>query len=176
MLVTTFDSESAFGYKQITTFFQDFSIADNFGEAAIKDTYDRAFKEWKDNYKYLTELVLVLNWKIWQWHGKNNDYAKPMMNYGQKQIVGLVKILKEMNCHTSTERQIKENDMAECDYTLELYNNKTDKWIKQIMVSDKLGEIHQYMETNPISDDYRYSVWCIEYDEKGEEVNSFPWY
>lgn len=66
--------------------------------------------------------------------------------------------------------------MAECDYTLELYNNKTDKWIKQIMISDKLVDIHQYMETNPISGDYRYSVWCIEYDEKGEEVNSFPWY
>ena len=76
MLVTTFERDSAFGYKQITTFFQDFSIADNFGETAIKDTYKRSFESWKGNYKYLTELVLVLNWKIWQWHGKNNDYAK----------------------------------------------------------------------------------------------------
>lgn len=76
MLVKTFDSESLFGYKQITTFFQDFSIADNFGAKAIRDTYDTAFKEWKNNYKYLTELVMVLNWKIWQWNEKNEAYAK----------------------------------------------------------------------------------------------------
>lgn len=76
MLVATFDSESAFGYKQITTFFEDFSIADNFGENSIKDTYKRAFDTWKSDYKYLTELVLVLNWKIWQWNGKNDSYAK----------------------------------------------------------------------------------------------------
>ena len=76
MLVLTFDSESLFGYKQITTFFQDFSIADNFGLKAIQDTYDTAFKEWKNDYKYLTELVMVLNWKIWQWNEKNEAYAK----------------------------------------------------------------------------------------------------
>lgn len=52
------------GYKPITTFWQDFSIADKFGPAAVKDTFKRAFAEWKDNYKYLTELVLVLNHKI----------------------------------------------------------------------------------------------------------------
>lgn len=32
--------------------------------AAIQDTFNRAFDAWKDNYKYLTELVLVLNHKI----------------------------------------------------------------------------------------------------------------
>ena len=30
-----------------TTFWQDFSIADAFGVAAIKDTFKRAFAEWK---------------------------------------------------------------------------------------------------------------------------------
>lgn len=75
-MFATFDSESFCGYKQITTFFSDFSIADAFGTDAIKDTYKRAFKEWKSNYKYLTELVLVLNWKIWQWNGKNDLYAE----------------------------------------------------------------------------------------------------
>lgn len=76
MLVKTFDSEGLFGYKQITTFFQDFSIADNFGIDAIKDTYKRAFEEWKSDYKYLTELVMVLNWKIWEHNEKNEEYAK----------------------------------------------------------------------------------------------------
>ncbi|WP_290087836.1 hypothetical protein [Muribaculum intestinale] len=52
------------GYKPITTFWMDFSIADKFGPTAVKDTFRRAFAEWKGNYKYLTELVMVLNHKI----------------------------------------------------------------------------------------------------------------
>lgn len=75
MMITTFDSEGMFGYKQITTFFMDFSIAERYGIDAIKETYNRAFNEWKDNYKYLTELVMVLNWKIWQWYDNNDDFA-----------------------------------------------------------------------------------------------------
>ena len=76
MTVATFDSEAFCGYKQITTFFEDFSIADNFGISAIKDTYKRAFEEWKKDYKYLTELVMVLNWKCWQHYGKNDAYSQ----------------------------------------------------------------------------------------------------
>lgn len=64
------------GYEMTTTFMMDFSIADKFGITAIKDTYKRAFEEWKDNYVYLTELVIVLNLKIWEWYEKNEDVAK----------------------------------------------------------------------------------------------------
>lgn len=60
-------------YEFKTTFWSDFTIADHFGVEAIKDTYERAFNEWKDNYIYLTELVLVLNWKIWQWYDNYGD-------------------------------------------------------------------------------------------------------
>lgn len=60
------------GYETITTFFTDFSIADRFGVSAIRDTYKRAFKEWKSNYKYLTELVMILNLKMWEHHEKGN--------------------------------------------------------------------------------------------------------
>ncbi len=60
-----------------TTFWSDFSIADRFGVAGIKDTYKRAFAEWKDDYVYLTELVIVLNHKIWQhWEDGNEDVAR----------------------------------------------------------------------------------------------------
>ena len=48
-----------------STFWMDFSIADRFGLNAIQDTFNRAFGEWKSNYKMLTELVGVLNHKIW---------------------------------------------------------------------------------------------------------------
>ena len=54
------------GYVPFTTFWQDFSIADRFGMDAVRDTFHRAFSEWKEDYKYLTELVLVLNHKAWQ--------------------------------------------------------------------------------------------------------------
>lgn len=64
-------------YKFKTTFWNDFTIADSFGTSAVSDTYKRAFNEWKSNYEYLTELVLVLNWKIWEhWDKKNNQLAQ----------------------------------------------------------------------------------------------------
>lgn len=61
------------GYETMTTFWGDFTIADGFGINAIKDTYKRAFDEWKNNYKYLTELVMILNWKIWQHYENGNE-------------------------------------------------------------------------------------------------------
>ena len=64
------------GYKPKTTFWQDFSIAEWFGENAIRDTYKRAFNEQKSNIEYLTELVLILNWKIWQLAEVNEPIAR----------------------------------------------------------------------------------------------------
>ena len=64
------------GYTMTTTFFEDFSIADAFGIPAIKDTYKRAFKNWKDNAVYLTEPVIALNLKIWQWYERDEKVAK----------------------------------------------------------------------------------------------------
>ena len=67
----------AIGYTPITTFWDDFTIADHFGKDAIQDTYNRAFEAWKGDYKYLTELVMVLNHKIWQhYHANNMVYSK----------------------------------------------------------------------------------------------------
>lgn len=61
------------GYVEKTTFGTDFDIADAFGEGAIKNTFERAFAEWKNNCKYLTELVMVLNYKCWQWYYRGNQ-------------------------------------------------------------------------------------------------------
>lgn len=68
--------EEMTGYKPQTTFWLDFTIADNFGADAVKDTYNRAFEEWKTDHVYLTELVLVLNWKIWQHYETNEPLAR----------------------------------------------------------------------------------------------------
>jgi len=60
-----------------TTFYQDFSIADRFGIDAVHDTYRRAFRAWKNDYQYLTALVINLNWKIWEHYDAGRElYAK----------------------------------------------------------------------------------------------------
>lgn len=63
------------GYEPKTTFWDDFTIADNYGIPAIEDTFKRVFNEWKTNYVYLTELVMVLNHKLWSWYDRK-DYKK----------------------------------------------------------------------------------------------------
>ena len=60
-------------YEFKTTFWSDFTIADAFGDSAIKDTFRRAFNEWKDQAVYVTELALVMNWKCWAWNEKNDE-------------------------------------------------------------------------------------------------------
>lgn len=68
-------------YTEITTCWQDFSIADRFGEKAIRDTYNRLFNQWKENHtKEITELTLVLNWKIWQHYEQGNEALTQVYN------------------------------------------------------------------------------------------------
>ncbi len=66
--------QDSIGYVPKTTFYSDFSIADRFGTAAIRDTYKRALKEWKWDVEYLTELVMVLNWKMFEHYEHNSAY------------------------------------------------------------------------------------------------------
>ena len=73
MRYETFNSEAFCGYTQQTTFWMDFTIADAFGINAIKDTYRRASKEWKNDKVYMTELVMVLNWKCWVHYERGNN-------------------------------------------------------------------------------------------------------
>ena len=77
MKIATWNIEAMTGYKPKTTFFEDFSIADNFGIAAVKDTYKRGLKTAQFmGYEYLTEFVMVLNWKIWQHYETNEPLAR----------------------------------------------------------------------------------------------------
>ena len=69
--MTKWNAEELCGYTPITTFWDDFSIADCFGKSAVQDTFNRAFAEWKSNSKYLTELAMVLNHKSWQHYETN---------------------------------------------------------------------------------------------------------
>ena len=66
------------GYQPQTTFWDDFNIAEAFGPNAIQDTYNRIMNGWSDNYIYLTELVMVLNWNIWYWNGAGTKKAEEL--------------------------------------------------------------------------------------------------
>lgn len=55
-------------YKPFTTFASDFAMAECFGDDAILDTYNRASRSWVSDYKYFTELVMVLNHLCWFWY------------------------------------------------------------------------------------------------------------
>lgn len=54
-----------------TTYWMDFSIADVFGEAAVKDTFNRVMKGdgvATSNVDYYAEFVFVLNAKCWKYY------------------------------------------------------------------------------------------------------------
>lgn len=59
-----------FDYKG---FMQDFIIADAFGEKAVRDTYKRAKREWKDNVNYFASLVMTLNHRLWIHYEHGNE-------------------------------------------------------------------------------------------------------
>ena len=61
--------EKMLDYKFESTFWEEFSIAEDYGADSIREHYNLVFEKWKDNLKYLTELVLVLNIKIFIWYG-----------------------------------------------------------------------------------------------------------
>lgn len=77
MRIKTWNIEAMTGYHPKTTFYEDFSIADAFGIAAVKDTYKRGLRTAQAmGYEYLTEFVMALNWKIWEHYEHNEPLAR----------------------------------------------------------------------------------------------------
>lgn len=42
----------------------------------MRETYNRAFKEWKENVSYFASLVMTLNHQIWNWYQRNDTLAR----------------------------------------------------------------------------------------------------
>ena len=68
--------EELTGYKPQTTFYMDYSIAEHFGVNAVKETFERAFENWKNDIVYITELSMATNWKIWEHYEERPDLAR----------------------------------------------------------------------------------------------------
>lgn len=60
-------------YRRKTTFFSDLSIAEFYSTKDVIDTYRRVMKEWLNNIEYITEFVICLNYKSWEWHYKKKQ-------------------------------------------------------------------------------------------------------
>ena len=73
--------EDMSGYQPKYSFYRDFAVAE-FCQAymrdkdAVKKTYNQVIKSWGNNYKALTEIVLVLNHKSWAFAKPNRVDAK----------------------------------------------------------------------------------------------------
>lgn len=74
--VPDWNIEKITGYKPKTTYYMDFGIAERFGESAVRDTYRRAFKYHHEDIEWMTEICMVLNWKIHEHYGRNDKLAK----------------------------------------------------------------------------------------------------
>lgn len=62
--------------RDLTTFWADLTIAEVYGEEAVRETFERVTRDWGQNYKYYTEFVLCLNHKIWRYYEKNETLAR----------------------------------------------------------------------------------------------------
>lgn len=63
-------------FRTKTLFWHDFDIAEKNGVDAIKKAYKNAFEASVDHYEYLTELAIILKWKMYQYDMKNESLAK----------------------------------------------------------------------------------------------------
>lgn len=68
-----FESQVLASERESTTFCRDFMMAEVYGVAAIRDTFNRAFAGWKSHYKYLTELAMTLNHRLHYWFNEAGE-------------------------------------------------------------------------------------------------------
>lgn len=62
------------------------------------------------------------------------------------------------------------------EYTVELYNSILNKWIFQSYVAKTYKECLDFIAKNPVKEPHVYSIWCIEYDDDGNEIDYYPMY
>ena len=59
-----------------SNYWEDFTKVENKWTKAIEELCETLFEKNKNNVKYLTELVLVLNWKIWDYYETDENIAR----------------------------------------------------------------------------------------------------
>lgn len=62
------------------------------------------------------------------------------------------------------------------EYSLEIKRTTDGEFIRQVDIFNTYENAQAYADEHPIDDDYYYTIWCIEYDEDGEEIDYYPVY
>lgn len=61
-------------------------------------------------------------------------------------------------------------------YSLEIKKSNDGSFIRQVDIFNTYEEAEKYIDTFPLNNEMYYSIWCIEYDNRGEEIDSYPIY
>ena len=92
--------EETLGFEFESTFWEEFSIADQYGEKGVREHFNIAFPQWKDNLKYLIELVQVLNLKVAVWFGVDDSLGMTYDELWHKVDSYALENLSEEDLHT----------------------------------------------------------------------------
>ena len=113
------------GYERKYTFYSDFSIAE-FCEVymkdtnAVKKTYNNVIKSWGSSIEAMSEIVMVLNHKIWSFYGNvDSSYLKCGEAWRNK-FMEIYQTLYE-KCVDFIYKKFEHNEKA-----MEYYYNVTD--------------------------------------------------
>lgn len=64
-------------YKPTSNSFAELSVAELFGDEAIRIAFNKLSELYLSDYKKYTDLVMAVNWKAWEWEGRNDAaYSK----------------------------------------------------------------------------------------------------
>ena len=95
------------------TFVSDFAIADWYGKENIEDTYNRVKKEFINDYKAFTEVVIAVNWLSWA-HNALKDQGID----GRDEFI---KVYSELYYRARDDFYAKyEGNQEACDYFFEM--------------------------------------------------------
>jgi hypothetical protein len=114
-------------WKPSYTFYSDFAIAE-FCQVwmreknAVKKTYNQVVKSWGDNYKALTEIVMVLNHKSWAFAKPNRVDAK-YLNVGDAWADYFVELYSELYQKADA---LYRKKFAKNETAMSYYNEVTD--------------------------------------------------
>ena len=77
------------GYERITTFYSDLSIAEWYGINSIKESFRDITKSWISDYKFYTEFILCLNWKIWEWYHEEGEDSNKILDHKNNEVANV---------------------------------------------------------------------------------------
>ena len=74
--------DNMFKGKRETTFMADFSCAEyGFGLSGVLDTFKNAAKSWRDDERYMAEMILVMNFKSWEHYERKHTNWSRLYTY-----------------------------------------------------------------------------------------------